>query len=1195
MKKKKEKFKQPKQKKHRNHHLRFLTKLILLLLLVAVGTGLYYSYQLFFTPVRQEAKSEDKGLTKEQKEVKQEREELEKQEQENKTSIDYIVDGSQEKDESVGKISDEYEAMDALKALQGELGIADAEEEYRVSEVKELEDVTIYEMQQYYEGIEVYGRSLMVSVDESGNLQSVNGTYEQPSNVATEPEIQEYDAQEAVEAYLKENEDTDSSEDSESSYSLQSQGYVICFNENNAAEAGYLFFVVMGQQNTPVQQIFVSGKTGEILADNSLILREKVSGTLQGQNTSQTLDYDKQGDEFKLWDEERNIQVYRTTSSEFLNVYVNCDEIQWKTGETPDAGAVDTLANLQKAYDYYKDTFGRDGITNDKNVKLDAIVGIQNVREGNEVIDFRDNAAMSGTDTMLIGQKTDGSATYAAELDVMGHEFNHGVVNGMSTLLQGVYSDNNVRQHSSQLAIGEGLADIFGEFVEDYSDDGKYNGSCSWTNSVRSMNNRTDILNNNGILQAKDFQDGTTDCHQGASLISYPTYLMATGVDGDSKKAISDTKQLATMWYTVISQTSSSTSFKGIRHLMETRALALASSGQLTNDQVEGVMDAFDEVAIEPLYDYCLTDDAEVTVYGENNKAYDNYRIQVSRRFGEEVLNEEVKSKKLNLKLDAGIYNVLLTDLNNEDLTKEFTLIVNDAKKGQNIYKKQAKVMTQFGANVRDVVLTLDVSGSMDGTPIEETKEAAQKFIDTVYEKSPQTRISIITYSSDAQKVVDFTNDKAKLKNAVSGIYSGGGTNIEAGLKKAYKLIKDEESLKKIVVLMSDGEPTEGKQKDGSYREPILSMANKMKQDNLMVYTLGFFHNLEGENLGECRQLMADIASEGYHYEVSSADSIQFVFDDIAQQVGGGEYVYIKIACPVDVTVQKDGEVLRSEKENQNIRTDFGTLSFDGENDEIKILRLKKDQNYEICINGTGDGKMDYSIGFVDEDGSYSDMRNFEKIPVTKKMLAVTNTKEGKKTTLQVDENGDGRFEKVYSAKKNSTAVEVSKENQKKVLSVIGIVVLLWMLLKIRAVLKRAKSNRYCKYCGKRITKEMKFCGECGSPVEIQPLFFEKHAKESKGKRNVKLVLIGLLLLLCVSETMIYQTASTKVYRYVCQENYTLAEKMYDGNVKGHKISQNYLNSLLNYHEKRVKTAYQAGTVNEAYLTEVQEIVKKLK
>ena len=1085
MKKKKEKFSQPKQKKHRNHHLRFLTKLILLLLFVAVGMGFYYSYQLFFIPVHQEVKNEDKGLTKEQKEIKKEREELEKQEQENKTSIDYIADGSQEKDESVGKISDESDALNALKALQGELGIADVQEEYRVSEVKELEDVTVYEMQQYYEGIEVYGRSLMVSVDESGNLQSVNGTYEQPSNVAVEPEIQEYDAQEEAEAYLKENKDTDSSEDSdssESSYSLQSQGYVICFNENNAAEAGYLFFVVMGPQNTPTQQIFVSGKTGEILADNSLILTEKVSGTLQGQKFSQTLDYDKQGDEFKLWDEERNIQVYRATTPLLRDFGKDSEEVQWKTGETPDAGAVDALANLQKIYAYYQDTFGRKGITNNENDKLYVMVGIQDIQSGTSIKNYRNNAAMFGTDWMIVGEKTDGSATYAAELDIMGHETNHGVVNASSTLLQGVYTSSDARQKSSQLAMGEGLADIFGEFVEDYSDDGKYNGSCSWTNSVRSMNNRTDILNHNGILQAKDFQDGTTDCHQGASLISYPTYLMATGVDGDSKKAISDTKQLASMWYTVISQTSSATGFKEIRQLMETHALGLVSMGHLTNDQVEGVIDAFDEVAIEPMYDYCLTDDSEVIVYGENNKAYDNYRIQVRRRFGEEVLNEEVKSKKLNLKLDAGIYNVLLTDLNNEDLTKEFTLIVNDAKKGQNIYQKQAKVMTQFGANVRDVVLTLDVSGSMGGTPIEETKEAAQKFIDTVYEKSPQTRISIITYSSDAQKVVDFTNDKAKLKNAVSGIYSGGGTNIEAGLKNAYKLIKDEESLKKIVVLMSDGEPTEGKQKDGSYREPILSMANKMKQDNLMVYTLGFFHNLEGENLGECRQLMADIASEGYHYEVSSADSIQFVFDDIAQQVGGGEYVYIKIACPVDVTVQKDGEVLRSEK-----------------------------------------------------------------------------------------------------------------ENQKKVLVAIGIVVLLWMILKARAVLKRAKSNRYCKYCGNKITKEMKFCGECGSPVEIQPLFFEKHAKESKGKRKVKLALIGLLLLFCVSETMIYQTASTKVYRYVCWGNYTLAEKMYDGNVKGHKISQNYLNNLLTYHEKRVKTAYQAGTVNETYLTEIQEIVKKLK
>lgn len=105
----------------------------------------------------------------------------------------------------------------------------------------------------------------------------------------------------------------------------------------------------------------------------------------------------------------------------------------------------------------------------------------------------------------------------------------------------------------------------------------------------------------------------------------------------------------------------------------------------------------------------------------------------------------------------------------------------------------------------------------------------------------------------------------------------------------------------------------------------------------------------------------------------------------------------------------------------------------------------------------------------------------------------------------------------------------------------------------------------------------------------------KNHAKESKGKTKSKACTNRTFtVILCIGNDDL-QTASTKVYRYVCRGNYTLAEKMYDGNVKGHKISQNYLNNLLTYHEKRVKTAYQAGTVNETYLTEIQEIVKKLK
>ena len=41
--------------------------------------------------------------------------------------------------------------------------------------------------------------------------------------------------------------------------------------------------------------------------------------------------------------------------------------------------------------------------------------------------------------------------------------------------------------------------------------------------------------------------------------------------------------------------------------------------------------------------------------------------------------------------------------------------------------------------------------------------------------------------------------------------------------------------------------------------------------------------------------------------------------------------------------------------------------------------------DYDIDISGNGKGKMNYTIGFMDDDGDYTDMRKFKSIPVTKK------------------------------------------------------------------------------------------------------------------------------------------------------------------------------------------------------------------
>ncbi|MBS1335046.1 MAG: hypothetical protein HP054_05145, partial [Blautia sp.] len=64
-------------------------------------------------------------------------------------------------------------------------------------------------------------------------------------------------------------------------------------------------------------------------------------------------------------------------------------------------------------------------------------------------------------------------------------------------------------------------------------------------------------------------------------------------------------------------------------------------------------------------------------------------------------------------------------------------------------------------------------------------------------------------------------------------------------------------------------------------------------------------------------------------YEVANADDLVFFFQDMADQINGQKYIYVRIACPVDVTVTYRGEMLSSAEENQSLRTEFGTLTFE--------------------------------------------------------------------------------------------------------------------------------------------------------------------------------------------------------------------------------------------------------------------------
>ncbi len=340
---------------------------------------------------------------------------------------------------------------------------------------------------------------------------------------------------------------------------------------------------------------------------------------------------------------------------------------------------------------------------------------------------------------------------------------------------------------------------------------------------------------------------------------------------------------------------------------------------------------------------------------------------------------------------------------------------------------EEADTFNDMTSGERNIVLVLDTSGSMSGDPMMQTRKAAKNFVSTILKEDAS--IGVVTYSENAEKISDFSSDETHLTHTVEDIGSDGGTNMEAGLAEAKAMLNNSNAKKKIIVLMSDGEPNEGKQ-----GEELINYAEQIKNDGILVYTLGFFESMEGSK-SAAQYLMEKIASDGCHYEVANADDLVFFFGDVADQINGQKYIYIRIACPVEVSVTYKGESLNSAEEDQTVRTDFGTLTFEDnedssyeqENDRIKVLRLKEGADYDVQIVGTDRGKMNYTIGFMDENGDYSDFRYFDDIRVTQRTVIDTVATVSKESVLKIDEDGDGKYEKKLRAKENGYGEEVKR------------------------------------------------------------------------------------------------------------------------------------------------------------------------
>ena len=116
-----------------------------------------------------------------------------------------------------------------------------------------------------------------------------------------------------------------------------------------------------------------------------------------------------------------------------------------------------------------------------------------------------------------------------------------------------------------------------------------------------------------------------------------------------------------------------------------------------------------------------------------------------------------------------------------------------------------AAEVTALSDETIDVVLAIDVSGSMAGEPIAQAKVAALEFLD---ELPPSARAAIVSFGNSADLRSGFTTDRAASRQAVDALSDGGETALYDGVTLAVQQVDASEASRSAVVVLSDGGDT---------------------------------------------------------------------------------------------------------------------------------------------------------------------------------------------------------------------------------------------------------------------------------------------------------------------------------------------------------------------------------------------------
>lgn len=497
------------------------------------------------------------------------------------------------------KINDEQDVLKALENIKEETGLQNPSQELLLTSKETVNEITYYRFQQVYNGLKVIYQNVIVSVSKDKQILGYTGNFLSDIKVDTTPKKSQEEIKEIAINYL----------------GNEAKVYANDLAIWADSSASSLIYQVVVYNDAKALELLMDANNGNILEENDLLNMNAFSYTDTGiDNKSYTISLESYYDDillqncYRFYDTERKIAFYDASkvgiklailfsfSPLRSPITVDMEDGKIKDKNELIENAITAMSHFESIYDYYKNVLKRDSYDN-KGSTIRVNLDVKAETFTNK--DFNNASWFSVTKQMYIGSYK--GKSFAASLDVLGHEFTHGVIQHTANFAASP-KEEDINKAFEPGALNEGYADILGSLIEGKNwtigednevlrdavnplkydnpeiKGGKYYIPDGYLSSSVSLE---DFLKKLNVESLSKYDKG--GIHSNSSVVSHAAYLMYDA------GAFQSREEMAKVWYQSLFYLTSYASFEDCAHAVIKSAQTLG----LSDDAIIKITKAF--------------------------------------------------------------------------------------------------------------------------------------------------------------------------------------------------------------------------------------------------------------------------------------------------------------------------------------------------------------------------------------------------------------------------------------------------------------------------------------------------------------------------------------------------------------------------------------------------------------------------